>query len=139
MTKNTINNEATAAYPDAPSLNRTINDEVTRVGCWFNGARYCRSAIRSGSNPAVRSNSFGFRLCCSARDVIRIGQTLKISSQPQSSSMTIDFELPSDIKFCGGCGYDLKNHRDSRTCPKCGTPLVPTETEPAEVKKFRIS
>lgn len=46
-----------------------------------------------------------------------------------------DFVLPPEMKFCEGCGLDLKNHRNSRTCPKCGMSLVPTDTEPADVKK----
>lgn len=45
-----------------------------------------------------------------------------------------DFVLPPEMKFCEGCGLDLKNHRNSRTCPNCGMSLVPTDTEPADVK-----
>ena len=39
---------------------------VLRGGSWHFIARYCRSASREGVSPASRSNSSGFRLCCSA-------------------------------------------------------------------------
>jgi len=35
---------------------------VLRGGSWFNGARYCRSATRTGSSPGDRYISIGFRL-----------------------------------------------------------------------------
>ena len=40
---------------------------------------------------------------------------------PQNVTMLLfpQFTLPSEIKFCGGCGYSLKNDRHVRYCPNC--------------------
>ena len=40
---------------------------VLRGGWWNGHARYSRSAIRGGSQPRLRDDTFGFRLCCSAQ------------------------------------------------------------------------
>ena len=39
---------------------------VLRGGCWYDYARYCRSAYRYWLSPGYRGNLCGFRLCCSA-------------------------------------------------------------------------
>ena len=39
---------------------------VLRGGCWFNPARFCRSAYRFRLYPGLRDFYYGFRLCCSA-------------------------------------------------------------------------
>ena len=36
-------------------------DRVLRGGCWFDDARYCRSASRVRYGPSERSNNIGFR------------------------------------------------------------------------------
>jgi formylglycine-generating enzyme required for sulfatase activity len=41
---------------------------VSRGGSWGNGARYCRSAGRSGGTPGDRSSSLGFRVASSSVD-----------------------------------------------------------------------
>ena len=38
---------------------------VYRGGCWYGFARYCRSALRYGDEPGIRSRYFGFRLAFS--------------------------------------------------------------------------
>ena len=37
-------------------------DRVFRGGCWADGARYCRSALRSHRGPRIRDYVLGFRL-----------------------------------------------------------------------------
>jgi formylglycine-generating enzyme required for sulfatase activity len=37
---------------------------VLRGGSWFNGPRYCRSAVRSYNTPANRDDDIGFRVVC---------------------------------------------------------------------------
>ncbi len=39
---------------------------VLRGGCWYDYARYCRSASRGGDAPSSRNYYIGFRLVCSA-------------------------------------------------------------------------
>lgn len=42
------------------------DSRVLRGGCWFDLARYCRSAYRDRYDPGYRLDGCGFRLCCSA-------------------------------------------------------------------------
>ncbi len=57
-------------FPCAPVTNRTGSASgvlrALRGGCWDVGARYCRSAWRSGNDPGYRNRRYGFRLCYSA-------------------------------------------------------------------------
>ena len=41
-------------------------NRVLRGGCWYDDARYCRSADRDWYIPGRHYDYFGFRLCCSA-------------------------------------------------------------------------
>jgi len=56
------NNYGTTAVSD-PFGPTTGSDHVERGGSWYNGARFCRSARRSGSNPS-NSDYNGFRVLC---------------------------------------------------------------------------
>lgn len=53
-------------YPDVsvsdPQGPDSGGHRVLRGGSWFNGARYCRSAYRNGSDPGNRYDFIGFRL-----------------------------------------------------------------------------
>ena len=42
---------------------------VMRGGGWSSGERFCRSVFRDRSVPDLRSDDYGFRLCCSAEEV----------------------------------------------------------------------
>ena len=42
---------------------------VSRGGCWFNDAVYCRSAIRSGAVPSFRRFNLGFRVALSSSGI----------------------------------------------------------------------
>ena len=48
--------------PTGPS---TGSYRVSRGGCWYSIARYCRAALRDSSEPAYGSNYIGFRLALS--------------------------------------------------------------------------
>jgi len=50
------------------------SDRVTRGGCWYAGAAFCRSAFRGESVPSDRSARTGFRVVC------EIGA--KVNTQP---------------------------------------------------------
>ncbi|MBR1920499.1 MAG: formylglycine-generating enzyme family protein, partial [Kiritimatiellae bacterium] len=51
-----------ATDPQGPASG---DGRVLRGGCWYVGARNCRSAFRRWDFPAYRSGGYGFRLCCS--------------------------------------------------------------------------
>ena len=51
-----------ASPVDDPTGPSTASDRVFRGGCWFNNARYCRSADRCWSTPTFRSLDLGFRV-----------------------------------------------------------------------------
>jgi formylglycine-generating enzyme required for sulfatase activity len=42
------------------------SDRVIRGGCWYNYARYLRSAVRGSEIPSFRNIFMGFRLACSS-------------------------------------------------------------------------
>ena len=48
-----------AADPRGPA---SATSRVLRGGCWFNVGRYCRSADRNDSVPAIRGSDVGFRV-----------------------------------------------------------------------------
>jgi len=53
-------------YPDGSQIDPAGPPDggrrVLRGGSWYDDARYCRSAFRSGNPPDVAYRSFGFRL-----------------------------------------------------------------------------
>ena len=57
----------TRNYKDAPEDGSAVEsggcaERVIRGGGWSYDAGYCRSALRSGSVPTLRSNFLGFRV-----------------------------------------------------------------------------
>ena len=48
-----------------PTGSASGGNRVLRGGCWYNFARYCRSANRTRYRPGIRNSSYGFRLACS--------------------------------------------------------------------------
>ena len=58
--------EAELLDPSGPAQAPEAAGRVLRGGCWFSGARDCRSAMRGGDDPGIRFHDFGFRLARAA-------------------------------------------------------------------------
>jgi formylglycine-generating enzyme required for sulfatase activity len=60
-------------YPEGaitdPAGPKNGSNRVFRGGCWYYGAAFCRSALRSGSDPSYSNDRNGFRVALSSNGI----------------------------------------------------------------------
>ena len=88
--------------------------------------------VSGGLDVSIADDSIGkaveFEAQFTAEDGVKYVGKVSVTARKGSQDATIflvpEFTLPSDINFCGGCRYSLKEHRHVRYCPNCRRDLT---------------
>ena len=73
-----------------PTGPKSVFARILRGGCWFNGAKLCRSAYRNYNDPTNRYYAYGFRLVL-GRELSRALQEWKTSAETIASDEPTSF------------------------------------------------